>query len=121
MSLTVEQITDAIIKKVGNITEVAKALGVSRQSIYYHISQHPELQQATVDAREIFIDVAETALLKLVKRGNTAAVIFALKTQGKSRGYVERIEHRGSIEHVVKGYVNISPDDWPENPPDRSV
>jgi hypothetical protein len=40
------------------------------------------------------IDFAESQLHKQIKEGSTAATIFFLKTKGKQRGYVERIEHK---------------------------
>jgi hypothetical protein len=41
------------------------------------------------------IDDAESEIYKQFKKGNTAALIFFLKTQGKQRGYVERQEITG--------------------------
>lgn len=112
--LTVEQIANAIEKKAGNITEAAKALRVTRQALHKRIKDDEDLQELVTQQREALVDIAESALLKQIKRGNTAAIIFALKTQGRDRGYIERIEqeHKGSINLNVKGYVNISPDDW---------
>lgn len=95
MTLTVEQIGEALKKKGGNITEAASALNVTRQALHLRIKDDETLQQIVTDAREALVDVAESALLKQVKRGNIAAIIFALKTQGKSRGYVERTEISG--------------------------
>lgn len=102
--LTVEQIADALRKKAGNVTEAAKALNVTRQALHYHIANDESLQQIVIDARESLVDVAESALLKSVRRGNTAAIIFALKTQGKSRGYVERQE----IDHRITDVTTLS-------------
>jgi hypothetical protein len=43
----------------------------------------------------------------MLKKGNIAALIFFLKTQGKSRGYVERQEVAQSGKLEIE-YVN----DW---------
>jgi predicted transcriptional regulator len=94
--LSVEQIAHALQKKAGNVTETAKALGVTRGALYKRIVDDEELQQVLRDARETLVDVAEAQLLKQVKQGNTAAIIFTLKTQGKGRGYVERQEITGA-------------------------
>lgn len=93
--LTVEQIANALEKKAGNITGAAKALKVTRQALHHRISNDETLQKIVTDAREALVDVAESQLLKQIKLGNTATIIFALKTQGKSRGYVERSEVSG--------------------------
>ena len=45
------------------------------------------------EARESSVDLAESKLIEAIKNGNLTAIIFFLKTQGKSRGYVERSGH----------------------------
>ena len=42
---------------------------------------------------ESSVDLAESKLIEAIKDGNLTAIIFFLKTQGKSRGYSERSEH----------------------------
>lgn len=121
--LTVEQIANALTKKAGNITQTAKALGVTREAIHKRVKADEELQAIVTDAREALTDVAESALLKQVKLGNIAAIIFTLKTQGKARGYVERQEISGPDGGpiVVKGYVSITPDDWDKDTTNRNL
>ena len=48
------------------------------------------------EERETLIDFAENQLFQQVKDGNITAIIFTLKTIGKSRGYVERQEVTGA-------------------------
>jgi hypothetical protein len=48
--------------------------------------------QLVKEAREEKLDYIENALLKKIGEGDTTSIIFALKTLGKSRGYVERRE-----------------------------
>lgn len=90
--LTVDQIENALKRKAGNISEAAKSLGVSRSTFYRRIEESPRLQEQLTDAREAFVDIAESALKREVLNGNITAIIFALKTQGKQRGYTERLE-----------------------------
>lgn len=117
MALTVEQIVNALEKKAGNITEAANALKVTRQALYKRISEDETLQEALVAAREALVDMAESEARKQIKRGNTAIIIFTLKTLGRNRGYVERQEHTGvdGGPIVIKGYVNVDPGKWPQN------
>lgn len=75
------------------------------------------MQKIVTDAREAMVDVAESEALKQIKLGNTAIIIFTLKTLGRNRGYVERQEITGKdgspLEMIItKGYVTATPDDW---------
>lgn len=103
--LTAEQIEQAIRAKHGNITRAAEGLGVSRVAIYKRVKANKRLQAVLVEARESLADLAEDKLRELIEQGNVTAIIFALKTVGKERGYVERYqtEHTGAgggaIEH----------------------
>ena len=40
----------------------------------------------------MFLDYAESKLVENIGKGDTTAIIFTLKTKGKSRGYIERSE-----------------------------
>lgn len=93
--VSVTQIKAALKASAGNVTEAARALGISRSALYQRINNSAELQAALVDAREELVDLAESALRKRIQRGDITAIIFTLKTLGKARGYVERQEHSG--------------------------
>jgi len=53
---------------------------------------YPSLKEVLSEAREIALDHVESKLMKAIDDGNLTAIIFFLKTQGKSRGYSERSE-----------------------------
>lgn len=116
MALTIEEIGAVLKKKGGNIAETARALKVTRQAVHKRVSEDEGLKAIVTDAREALVDVAESQALRQIKKGNTAMIIFVLKTQGKDRGYIERSEITGKDGEplVPKGYVGISPDEWPE-------
>lgn len=113
--LTNEQIASALVKKAGNISAAAKALNVTRQTLHNHIKDDADLQQIVADAREAMVDVAESEALKQIKLGNTAMIIYTLKTLGRARGYIEQqdIKHSGELT-ITKGYATATPDDWNE-------
>ena len=112
----------------GIIGGIASTLRVRRSTVYLWCSKYPEFRQALNDAREQFIDLAESNLRKLVagvpaietdengnkrfvgwiERPSETAIIFTLKTRGKKRGYVERSEVEADVN--MKGSINIR--DW---------
>jgi hypothetical protein len=75
----------------GNVAVTAQAFGVSRTAIYNFIHKHG-LYEVVQEARESMTDIAETSLKRAVINGEAWAVCFTLKTLGKSRGYVERVQ-----------------------------
>ena len=98
MALTVAQIENAIKQKGGNISQAARALGVSRSTIHRQINNSTTLQQVLQDSREELVDIAESALLRGVIEGNMTAVIWTLKASpaAKARGWGERQELTGA-------------------------
>ena len=95
---TAEEIADAIRKANGMVSLAARDLGVSRMTVYRYIDRYATVKEALTDAREQLLDMTESELFKAIKAGNVTAIMFALKTIGKDRGYVERsqIEHSGA-------------------------
>lgn len=85
--LTVGRIMPHVIERRGNISAVARALGVSRQTIYRHIEKSAKLQKAVASAREERIDLAESQLDAAVERGEPWAITLMLRGIGRERGY----------------------------------
>ena len=92
MKLTKNTVTEALKKTNANISLAAKSLGVARSSLYDFVNKHDDLKQLITDERESLVDIAESALKSAVVGKEAWAVCFTLKTIGKSRGYVERVE-----------------------------
>lgn len=108
---SIDTVKEALIKANGKVSEAAKKLGVSVPTVYNYIDRYPELKEIRQNAVEALIDLAESALEKKIKRGDTTAIIFTLKTQGKNRGYIERQEITGkdgqpviSLSDLVNAY-----------------
>jgi hypothetical protein len=74
------------------LSAAARDLGVSRQTVYNYIEKYVTVREARDEARDTLLDMTEGKLFEAIKRGNIAAIMFTLKTIGKSRGYVERIQ-----------------------------
>lgn len=100
--VTPEQVQSVLVACNGNVSEAARRLGCSRITIYEHVNNNPSLKLVLAEAREALVDAAETAIDKLIKEGNVAAIIFTLKTQGKRRGWIERQEITGADGDPLK-------------------
>lgn len=102
--MSIQSVTDALKKTLGNMAAAANLLNVSRGSIYHFVKTHPSLKQVVIDTRETFVDNVESALYRNALNDNVAAQIFIMKTLGKERGYTEKteIEHSGEVHTVVR-------------------
>jgi len=94
--LTVDKVNTLIDELMGNITMVSRTLNVDRTTVYNFMKKHPMVKAKLDEAREKMIDNVESKLYSKALDGDTASMIFFLKTQGKSRGYVERQEVTGA-------------------------
>jgi hypothetical protein len=80
---------------MGNIKatlEIPEFKGLSRSQVYEWRDREQWFREALFDIKEGWLDMIESSLYKTGLEGNVAAQIFFLKTQGKHRGYVERLE-----------------------------
>lgn len=103
---TQEQVIEAVKAAKGKIATAARKLGCDRQTIYNYAERYPEIQGVIDQERDIFLDEVEDALSARIKAGDTTAIIFALKTLGKSRGYIERQELTGKDGEPINQGLN---------------
>lgn len=101
-----EKMLESLKECSGIVTYACEKAGFSRQTFYRWCKEDPEFKARADDISELQIDVAEASLLKKIQKGDTAAIIFYLKTKGKDRGYSER------REVVVPGGVDINQKDF---------
>ena len=83
---------EALEKSLGVVTTACKATGIPRKTFYNWCNSDRNFQKAYSDMSEIALDFAESKLHSRIRDGSDTAIIFFLKTQGKSRGYIERQE-----------------------------
>lgn len=93
-------VASAIEQTRGNLCQVAKRFGVTRQAVQGLVRRTPSLQVVLHDAKESMIDEAESALQMAVLRGESWAICFFLKTQAKNRGYVEKQQVQIDAESI---------------------
>ena len=100
------------IAKGGIIASVALVFGVSRLAVYNWCEKDERFKQAIDESRDTFLDVCESNLQTLCKgipkietdengnrkhvgweeRPSESAITFVLRTIGKQRGFVERVQ-----------------------------
>jgi len=76
----------------GNMTTIAKRLGVYRQTVYNYAKRWAAVRQAIEEERERKKDFVEDKMFQRIIEGSDTMMIFFAKTQMKDRGYVERTE-----------------------------
>lgn len=85
-------IIEALEQSLGIVTSACKKVGVGRTTFYGWLNDDEEFAKAVKDIENVALDFAESQLHKQIKDGNPSSTIFYLKTKGKKRGYVERME-----------------------------
>lgn len=102
---TPEQIAAALRATRGLLSDAAKQLGCSRQTISDYLERYPELKTVIVEAREAMLDFAEAKLYQHIAEGSERLLQFHLQTQGRRRGYRTDApavaEGAGAIQRVV--------------------
>lgn len=93
--LTQAKIISAIAETKGYVSKAAQLLGVTSQTIYNYRDKYPKIAAAIQEEREQRHDYVEDKFMGRIEAGDTTAMIFYLKTQGKGRGWVERQELTG--------------------------
>ncbi|MCQ2348959.1 MAG: hypothetical protein MJZ98_00600 [Paludibacteraceae bacterium] len=104
-----KKICEVYQKKLCNKTSTALALGVGRNTVEAWRKKYPELDEMMNDVEESLIDFSETKLMEKINEGDLTAIIFHLKTKGRKRGYVERVEQEVSVnpfEELLKSVDN---------------
>jgi hypothetical protein len=82
-----------------NITATAARVRIDRGTFYDWQKNDEDFAAAAADAFESLIDHVEDKLHKLINSMEPSAVYFFLKTRAKKRGYIEKTEFEGSVNH----------------------
>tara|TARA_Y100000593_G_scaffold42053_1_gene80602 strand:- start:1201 stop:1626 length:426 start_codon:yes stop_codon:yes gene_type:complete len=107
--VTDRQIETVLAQTGGLIAPAARQLGVTRNAIYKRVRENPDLRDLLDEIRESHIDFAEGQLLGKIREGHPACIMFFLRTIGKSRGYVERVQGDLRVEQVPQKPLNLPP------------
>ena len=104
---TKEQMIKAIDQSGGIIWHIARKLQCDWGTADAYIKKH-ELQSYINKEKESLLDLAETALIKNIKLQDNTAIIYFLKTQGRKRGYNERVENVEIVQHEELDYSKFT-------------
>ena len=123
---TAEQVISAIRETRGMLTITARRLGCAYNTVRNYIDNYPTVRAALEEAREGLGDKIELTLVNealgvtdeeggYTKEPNPTLLMFLAKTRLRNRGYGDHTEITGAdggpLDIVIKGYVNVSPDD----------
>jgi len=86
-----ELMIKALQSNLLDIATSCKQVGISR-SLYYQWLQDEAFKKKISELQEQVLDDIEYFLFREAEAGNATAIIFALKTKGKKRGWVEKQE-----------------------------
>jgi len=92
---TAARIIKALKETNGLLTMAAAKAGIGYRTVCRYVAEYPSVKEAAQDAKEAMLDFTEGKLYSKIRDGDNTAIIFYLKTQGKSRGYIERQEVTG--------------------------
>ena len=109
---TWSQLRPVILTYYGNCNDIANYYSVKRRTVQLWISKDAtgKIKRAFQEAREKLLDIAETKLTSKIIDGNLTSIIFFLKTQGKARGWIEKIDNQvtGELTLDIKEHIITS-------------
>lgn len=82
----------ALEQSLGVVTTAAVKAGIHRSTHFRWLKDDEAYKEAVDELQTMALDFAESNLFQKIRSGDTTAIIFFLKTKGKSRGYIERME-----------------------------
>ena len=98
---------DALVKAGGIKAPACQAArGIDARTIEVWKAEDPAFAAAEAVAMErgteAFGDLAEGKLMQRINSGDTTAIIFALKTKFKNRGYIEKRELTANVDGLTQ-------------------
>lgn len=87
-----EKFLEQLEKSFGLVATTCRKVGISRSTYYKWRKDDSQFADRADEVKELQKDAVEALILKKMKDGDTAMLIFYAKTQMKDRGYVERTE-----------------------------
>jgi hypothetical protein len=98
----------ALESSLGVVSPACHQAGVSRSQHYEWINIDENYKKQVESIADTALNFAESKLHARMKSGDTTSIIFYLKTKGKKRGYVEKIETESNV--TLTGSIPI--EEW---------
>lgn len=100
---------DAFDASAGNVSVACKKTNISRRTFYNWRDADKEFADKVEEIEESFYDLLESKAKQQVMEGNSAMIIFMLKTKCKNRGYVEKTEIDANV-NTFEQFMRELPD-----------
>lgn len=88
-----------------NISQACRTIGIAQPTFYIWLKNEPQFRELMDEMHFHKGEFFESALVRLVKKGDTAAIVFANKTFNKERGYGERVDVNVTAELIISKNV----------------
>jgi len=97
-------VLDALRLSLGVVSSACQIAKIDRSTFYKYYKEDEDFKAACLEIEDYALDFAETKLFKKIDDGDTACIIFYLKTKGKKRGYIEKQE----LTHTFNPVTDIT-------------
>jgi malate synthase len=98
-------IIKALEENCSILVNTAQTIGCSRQQLKTWIDRDPELTAGYNEGKERFKDLVEHQMLKNIKEGKEASLIFYAKTKMRDRGFIEKQDMNMTIDAIKIKYI----------------
>lgn len=90
-----QAVLEEALRKAGGVPAgAAQILGCARSTVTRRIHKSESLQRFCEELEEEYLDMAESKMAALVKKGDFRALRFVLETKGKARGWTKLVDLR---------------------------
>lgn len=116
-----KKIIEALDANFSILVNTAQYLGCSRSQLRIWLDNDPELLEGWKQGKEKLKDMVEFQLLKNIKDGKEASLIWYAKTQMKDRGYIEKTDMNLTIDAIKIKYIVPTEDNKLLDNPDIKI
>jgi hypothetical protein len=97
---------EALKSFLGVVTPACEQAQITRETHYNWLRDDPSYKKEVEGLETMRFDFVENCMIKGIRKGNAALIIFFAKTKMRDRGYIERVDHffpnEVSIEELEK-------------------